>query len=251
LNSANGTAPRFTAAFNLASSAALCAALAACANTSEPAPSTVVRTRAPEGYEKTVNSYFAFKIRGPKDNVEISVDKPEPGDCALDGYLSSARGWVVPVVYATRTGAPTGKETIYITAKQYYFWFLGDTIAGITPRLDLCPGPGRSVSEAALPIAAVEGRVAATALAPTTIEAQRRAGAGLPEPSKRDRAQGGARMAGGQNHETAHGAKKTRTASAVVRQAVKSAGNSRKKVANSRSKVESESKKQRLGAVQT
>jgi hypothetical protein len=48
----------------------------------------------------------------------------------------------VPVAYVTRTGEATGKETIRINAKQYYFWFLGNTIAGITPRIELCPGLG-------------------------------------------------------------------------------------------------------------
>ena len=38
----------------------------------------------------------------------------------------------------------TGKDTIRINTKQYYFWFLGSTIAGITPRIELCPGLGAS-----------------------------------------------------------------------------------------------------------
>jgi hypothetical protein len=234
--------------FNLASFSALCAALVACANTTEPA-STVVRTRAPQRYEETITSYFAFKIRGPKNNVEISVDKPEPSECPLDGYITSTRGWVVPVVYATRTGTVTGKETIYISAKQYYFWFLGDTIAGITPRIELCPGPGSSLSEVAQPIAAVEGWLTAASPLPTTHKAQRREGVGMPEQSKRGRAQDRAMAAGGQRHDTTHEAKKTGTSSGAVRHAIKKVGNSRKKVGDSRQKVEAELKKQRLGAV--
>ena len=133
----------------------VCAALVGCAST-EPETKGVVRARAPQGYDKTIASYFAFKVRSPKNNVEISVDKPEPSDCPLDGYLTSARGWVVPVVYATRTGALTGKETIYINAKQYYFWFSGDTIAGVTTRVELCPGSATGLSELTQAFAAAE-----------------------------------------------------------------------------------------------
>ena len=75
-------------------------------------------------------------------------------DCPLDGHPASARGWVVPVVYATRAGEATGKETIKITTRQYYFWFLGDTIAGITPRIETCPGLGTVFADLAPPAAA-------------------------------------------------------------------------------------------------
>ena len=113
--------------------------LAACATSSEPAAPTVVRTRAPVAYEKTVNNYLAFKLR-PQKNTRISVAPPKPGDCPIDGTPSSIRGWVVPVTHETFSGELTGKDTIRITAKPYWFWFNGETIAGITPRADLCPG---------------------------------------------------------------------------------------------------------------
>ena len=103
---------------------------------------TVVRTPPPENYEKTITDYLAFKIRNPQKNAEVTVGQPEPGACSLDAYTTSSRGWVVPVAYATRTGEATGKDTIRINTKQYYFWFLGNTIAGITPRIELCPGVG-------------------------------------------------------------------------------------------------------------
>jgi hypothetical protein len=116
-----------------------CALLAACATSQEPAAPAVVRTRAPQGYEKTINNYLAFRLR-PQKNTRISVAAPEPGDCPIDGTPSSIRGWVVPVTQETFSGELTGKDTIRITAKPYWFWFNGDTIAGITPRADLCPG---------------------------------------------------------------------------------------------------------------
>jgi hypothetical protein len=201
--------------FRAASSWALCAALVACAGTPDPGPPTVVRTRAPEGYERTINNYFAFHVRGPQTNVGIDVGKPEPGRCALDGYVTSQRGWVVPVVYATRTGAPTGKEAINITAKQYYFWFLGNTMAGITPRIDLCPGFGVAFSEDAQPSARAGGAPGAA-----LPDAQTRDGAAIP-------AQDRAKAAGGKKHETAGAAKKTGAPSGKVRPAVKKVGNPR------------------------
>ena len=48
--------------------------------------------------------------------------------------------------------------------------------------------------------------------------------------SKRGRAQDRARVAGGQKHEVAYEAKKTGNSPGEVRQAVKTAGNSRRKV---------------------
>ena len=125
-------------------SATLCSLLAGCASSVDPGPPAVVRTPPPQDYEKTVTNYLAFRIRGPQKNAEISVGAPEPAACALDAYTTSSRGWVVPVAYITRSGEVTGKDTIRINAKQYYFWFLGNTIAGITPRLELCPGVGSS-----------------------------------------------------------------------------------------------------------
>lgn len=119
---------------------ALCAALAACASSTDPPAGSVTRTAAPLGYEKTINNYFAFRLPGPQKNTRVIVSPPEPGSCPGDGYVNSARGWVVPVSRETFSGELTGRETIRITAKQYYFWFMGNTIAGITRRLDLCPG---------------------------------------------------------------------------------------------------------------
>lgn len=149
--------------FKLATSSMLCAAVVGCAGV-EPARPIVVRSPAPKDYEKTVTNYLAFRIRNAPKNAEISIGAPEPGACALDGYATSTRGWVVPVLYVTRTGEV--KEAIRIDAKQYYFWFLGNTIAGITPRMELCPGLG-SGFESPLP--------AATAAVLTTgADAQRR-----------------------------------------------------------------------------
>jgi len=130
--------------FSFVISAALCSVLAGCASGVDPGPPAVVRTPPPQDYEKTVTNYLAFRIRGPQKNAEITVGAPEPAACALDAYTTSSRGWVVPVAYITRSGEATGKDTIRINAKQYYFWFLGNTIAGITPRLELCPGVGSS-----------------------------------------------------------------------------------------------------------
>jgi len=127
--------------FTLVISSALCAALVGCAST-DATTTEVVRTPPPRNYEKTITDYLAFKIRNPQKNAEVNFGAPEPGACALDAYTTSSRGWVVPVSYLTRTGEATGKETIRINTKQYYFWFLGNTIAGITPRIELCPGNG-------------------------------------------------------------------------------------------------------------
>ena len=130
---------------------ALCVVLASCVSTEAPESPTVARTLAPQDYQKTITSYFAFKIRGPQKNTEISFGEPEPSGCPLDGYITSSRGWVVPVAYATRVGELTGQEVINITLKQYYFWFRGNIIAGISPRIDLCPGVGSNFSEGAQP----------------------------------------------------------------------------------------------------
>jgi hypothetical protein len=135
---------------SLLASSTICSALVACAGTEPPAP-TVVRARPPQAYEKTINNYFAFKIRGSQKNAQISVGQPEPSPCALDGGANSTRGWVVVAAYETRTGELTGKETIKITAKPYYFWFLGDTIAGVTSRLERCPGQETAFDEVAPP----------------------------------------------------------------------------------------------------
>lgn len=150
--------------FRLVASSVLCCALVACAGGVDPAAPVVVRTAPPQGYEKTITDYLAFRVR-PRKNVEVRIDQPEPGPCALDGYAASMRGWVVPVVSATRSGELTGKQAIQITTKQYYFWFRGDTIAGITRRIELCPGVGTVFSEDAQPVAfeAASPATAATA----------------------------------------------------------------------------------------
>jgi hypothetical protein len=215
------------ASFRFATASTLCALLVACAGTEESVTPPIVRTRAPQGYEKTITNYLAFRIRGPQKNTEISVGAPEPGDCPLDGYLTSSRGWVVPVVYATFSGAPTGKEPININTKQYYFWFLGNTIAGITPRIELCPGVGAFLSEDTQPKAAAGLLTTAFPSAPT--DSQRPEGVDSAE-AKASRAQEKAKPARGQKHTTAVQAKKTATASAKTRQAIKKKAQPRSKV---------------------
>jgi len=137
------------------SSAIACALLAACATSSEPAAPAVVRTRAPVAYEKTIDNYLAFRLRNPAKNTRIHVAPPEPGDCPLDGTPQSIRGWVVQVTHETYSGDPSGKDAIRITAKPYWFWFSGDTIAGISPRADLCPGIVSAFDDLGRPRAAV------------------------------------------------------------------------------------------------
>ena len=159
--------------FKLAISSALCAASVGCASSDDTATTTVVRTPPPRNYEKTVTDYLAFKIRNQPKNAEVTVGPPEPGACALDAYTTSSRGWVVPVAYSTRTGEATGKDTIRINTKQYYFWFLGNTIAGITPRIELCPGIGAGF-EAPPPDPAAAGLAATASPGPASGEAQRR-----------------------------------------------------------------------------
>jgi len=116
------------------------AALIGCASTRDAETPPVIRSAPPQGYENTINSFFAFRIQGPQSNAVIGISSPEPGPCPLGGYAKSSRGWVVPTVYETRTRDASGKGTVNVRTKQYYFWFLGNTIAGISPRMDLCPG---------------------------------------------------------------------------------------------------------------
>jgi len=104
----------------------------------EPPP-PVVRARPPVNYEKSIVSFFDLTIKGPQRNRELDIGKPEPGGCPVGGHITSQRGWVVPVIYATRSGALTGKEPINITGKAYYFWFRENTIYGVTPKPELCP----------------------------------------------------------------------------------------------------------------
>jgi hypothetical protein len=168
--------------FKLPICSVLCAAIVGCASNADTATPTVVRTPAPRNYEKTITDYLAFKIRNPQKNAEVSFGAPEPGACALDAYTTSSRGWVVPVAYFTRSGEATGKDTIQINTKQYYFWFLGNTIAGITPRIEVCPGNGASFEAPPNPATAA---VAATASpASTSGEAQRREDAASATASK-------------------------------------------------------------------
>jgi len=194
--------------FALAMSSALCAALVGCASTSEPATPTVVRTPPPKAYEKTITDYLAFKISGPQKNAEISFGPPEPGACALDSYATSSRGWVVPVLYVTRSGEVTGRESLRINAKQYYFWFLGNTIAGITPRIELCPGVGASFDDGVAPSGSAGGLMS-TALPASTAETSR------PEPAVAAEAKPpSAKTASGQKKKAASPTKKTSAASA-------------------------------------
>ena len=182
-------------------SSAVCAALVGCASSADAPAPTVVRTRAPQAYDKTITNYFAFKVRGPQKNMRYSFGEPEPGDCAVDGYVNSIRGWVVPVLHETYSGEPNGRDTIRITAKQYYFWFSGDTIAGITPRRDLCPGvgsafdpvpptaaPGPSNTSLSAP-AAAEPTAADRAAAPKAPAAARAPSRARTSQKKRDAAQ--------------------------------------------------------------
>jgi hypothetical protein len=212
--------------FRLATSSSLCAALVACAGSGEPASPAVSRTPPPQGYEKTITNYLAFKIRGSQKNAVLSFGPPEPGPCPLDGYISSSRGWVVPVVYETRTREPSGKETVHITTRSYFFWFLGNTIAGITPRIELCPGAGTIFLDAASPGAGTPALLPAAFAAPAKPDAPRSDVA--PESSKRGRPQERAKAAVGQKHATAHAAKKS-GASGKVRHVVKKVGSPRAK----------------------
>jgi len=133
------------------------------------------------------------------------VGQPEPGDCALDGYARSIRGWVVPVGYETRTGE-VGKEPIKVTVKPYYFWFLGDTIAGVTPRLELCPGLGATFTEPAPP----GGVVAASAASPSPPKSDADRGVdGRPETSKESRARNRVKTSKASGHEHGRATKKT------------------------------------------
>ena len=200
-----------------ASAATLCALLVACAGPGESGPPTVSRAPAPLDYEKTITNYLAFKIRGPQKNAEIRFGRPEPGDCPLEGYANSSRGWVVPVVYARRSGEATGRETIYIVTRQYYFWFLGNTIAGITPRIELCPGLGASFDASGL---------AAPLPAPPP-EPPRRDAADMLDLSNPGRAPAGAEPPRAPKREATRGTRKTGRSTAAGRKAVRRAGSPR------------------------
>ena len=129
----------------------------------------------------------------------IAVSAPEPGACPLGGYGASSRGWVVPTAYETRTREASGKGTVNVTTKMYYFWFLGNTIAGISPRMEMCPGVEVTFGEALPPAQVAEGSDAA-------------------------------RAAAGQKQETAKEVKKAGTPTAVKRRPVKKSGSAGAKV---------------------
>jgi len=118
---------------------AACMLLASGCSTTAPEVPTVVRARPPANYDKTITSYFDLKIKGPQKDRVLDIGKPEAGGCPVGGRVSSERGWVVPVQYSTRSGAPGKKSGIEVRAKAYYFWFRQDTIYGVTPRMELCP----------------------------------------------------------------------------------------------------------------
>jgi hypothetical protein len=163
-----------------------------------------VRTRPPQGYDKTIANYLAFRIRGPQKDAEINIGAPEPSACALDEFINSSRGWVVPVVYATRTGVPSGKETINIVTRQYFFWFRGDAIAGLTPRIDVCPGAALTEFPQSTPVA---DAAPATAGSQAKTEASVREGAAATEAAK---------AASAPKRASANKAKKTSGASAAA-----------------------------------
>jgi hypothetical protein len=201
----------------LATCSVLGAGLIACAGPGEPTTPTVVRTPPPQKYENTITNYFAFRVRSPQKNSELSFGQPEPGACALDGYITGRRGWVVPVSQATRASEVTGKETIRVNIKQYYFWFLGDTIAGITPRVELCPGLEATLIDGAAPSAAVGGFVTTASPLPSRSEPR----VDIADPSKRERAKG----ATNQKPKTGQKAKKSGSSSSEVGKAATKAGN--------------------------
>jgi len=114
--------------------------LAGCASPGgDPKNAVVDRTRPPVDYEKSINTFFDLRMKGSRKNRELAIGKPEPGGCPLGGHKSSERGWVVPVVFTTRTGKPGDKEGVQINSKEQFFWFREDTIYGVTPKMELCP----------------------------------------------------------------------------------------------------------------
>ena len=203
-------------------SSTMCAALVACAGSADPSAPAVSRTPAPQGYEKTITNFFAFKIREPQKNTKISFSLPEPGSCSLDGYVNSMRGWVVPVVYETLKGELGGREAIQITARQYYFWFLGNTIAAVTRRGDRCPGLGSAFDDSSS-AGALAGRFVLAADAfPSPADALQRDRADTSGPGAAGRAQHRIKAAHGKDG-NAQRAKKKVGPSAGVRHPTKAA----------------------------
>ena len=122
-----------------ASALAAAVLVAGCASRAVLEAPIPVRTRAPTNYEKTITNFFDLTIRGAQPNRILTFGKPEPGGCPVGGHVTSELGWVVPVQYATRTGAPGQPGGIDVKGKEYYFWFRQETLYGVTPRLELCP----------------------------------------------------------------------------------------------------------------
>jgi hypothetical protein len=120
-------------------SLAVAALLAACAGPRVLEAPITVRTRAPVNYERAITSFFDLTIRGAQPNRILTFGKPEPGGCPVGGHSSSELGWVVPVQYATRTGAPGQESGVAVKGREYYFWFRQETIYGVTPKPELCP----------------------------------------------------------------------------------------------------------------
>ena len=118
---------------------AAAALVAGCASNAPPEAPVQVRTRAPVNYEKTITNFFDLTIRGAQPNRILTFGKPEPGGCPVGGQITSELGWVVPVQYATRTGAPGQESGVNVKGKEYYFWFRQETLYGVTPKMELCP----------------------------------------------------------------------------------------------------------------
>lgn len=131
------------------------ALLAGCATGPAPQSSTVVRTRAPQNFENTVNNYFDLMVPNAPANRKLVVGTPETSPCVMFGRHL---GWVVPVVFdvqsstaASRAGRPAGAaatasgtgpitlEEVSITGSRFFFWFNNDTLGAVTRRADICP----------------------------------------------------------------------------------------------------------------
>ena len=125
--------------FATALTVAIAACVAACSSTPVLEAPIQVRTRAPVNYEKSITNFFDLTIRGAQPNRILTFGKPEPGGCPVGGHASSELGWVVPVQYATRTGAPGQESGVAVKGREYYFWFRQETIYGVTPKMELCP----------------------------------------------------------------------------------------------------------------
>ena len=123
-------------------SSALCAALVGCASSADTTPA-VVRTPPPQTTKRrsptTWRSRSGIRRRTPRSPSVARAGCLRPGRVH---HLEPGLGRAGGLLHAHRRS--DGKDTIRINTKQYYFWFLGNTIAGITPRIELCPGIGAS-----------------------------------------------------------------------------------------------------------